>query len=148
MTGLSDLEQVIERLEAATEEAREMTRELHSAIKIARSAERDLEAAMKRCGEEIPRLTDDYMAEAMKEGLDTWGAEVHRAIEVSVQKVHTLFEQHMNLALHGNVQGRGPSVLDEVRAALEYGRDELAKTPGAGGGWASSLPDLRPRRPR
>jgi hypothetical protein len=148
VTGLSDLEQVIERLEAVTEEAREMARELHSAIKAARSAERDLDTAMKRCGEEIPRLVNEHMAETMKEGLESWERAVHAAIEKSIDRVRTLFDQQMNMALYGNAQGRGPSILDELRAALEFGRDELAVTPNRTSGWAGALPDLRPRRPR
>jgi hypothetical protein len=77
--GIANLEATIERLRAATEEAREATREAHSAIKAMRRAEHDLDAAIQRCREEIPRLVDEHMAGAMKDGLDAWGASTREA---------------------------------------------------------------------
>jgi chromosome segregation ATPase len=126
--GIANLEATIERLRAATEEAREATREAHSAIKALRRAEHDLDAAIQRCREEIPRLVDEHMAGAMKDGLDAWGASTREAMARSTERVRLNVERHANLCLYGNEQGRGVSILEEIRAQLQAGRDALDDT--------------------
>lgn len=125
MTGLGDLEETIARLEAAAADGRAVTSELHSAIKAARGAERDLDAAVKRCREEIVAGVDEAMADAMAGGLEAWGKASQEAMAKSVERVQKVFDQHANLCIYGNTQGRGVSIFDEVRSRLERARHDL-----------------------
>lgn len=125
MTGLGDLEQVIARLESATAEAREVTRELHSAIKAARGVEKGLTDAAAKVEADVPRLVDETIGKAIEDGLAQYATELRGAIARSTDMIRKTFERHVNFCLYGNEHGKGVSVLDEIRVMLEAGRDAL-----------------------
>lgn len=126
MTGLGDLEQVIARLEQATAEAREATREVHSAVKAARGAEKDLTDLLARVGADIPNKVNETIGVAIEDGLVKYAEGLKDAITKGRAAVQDSFDRITKTCLYGNEQGRGISILDEIRVQLELGRDALA----------------------
>lgn len=116
MAGLPDLEQLIERLEAVTEEARSVERDLHSAVKAARGVERDLKDAVALARDAVQVEVHEQMGEAVKEGLEKYNEAIVDIIKKAEGDVSTMFERKMNLLMYGSTQRRGESIFDRLRA--------------------------------
>jgi Sec-independent protein translocase protein TatA len=139
MTGIPDLAALIDRLETATEEAREATRDAHSALKEMRKASRELRAEVAdaefAAAKAARQAIDEAVSAQVDEALEEYKATVQAAIGTSSRKVRDTMERLANVCMYGNEQGRGIYVFEELRERAMLARDEL---PDVG-----PLPDLR-----
>lgn len=122
--GIANLEALIERLEQATAEAREATSEAHSATKALRAVERDIATLLDTTAGE---LVNTKLGELVSESIEKIRDAVLAWSDAAHQRVDDSFRRHMNLCLHGNEQGKGPSLTVEVRDQLLLGNELLAR---------------------
>lgn len=123
--GLANLQDVIARLEQATADAREATRELHSAIKDYRAEKKAVEAicsAVKTKAyvaiEEVLQPVIDTQVDQIHDGFNEFAASERERINEYIRKT-------ANMALYGNTQGKGLSIFDEMRDQLMAARNGI-----------------------
>lgn len=138
--GIVNLEATIERLHAATEEAREATREAHSAIKALRQVERDIKATAEDQRLAAMTMVKDTLNEAVEEAMKQLKEATGKAVEHSLRRADAIFTKQTNLALYGNAEGRGVSVIDRIGQQLAQGERAL-------GAMHNGLPRLLPQMP-
>jgi hypothetical protein len=148
--GIATLQAVIEHLEQATAEAREATRETHSAIKALRQAEREARSTAREITDDFGKTMGEQVQRVVDEGLAELREVIRSTCELASDKVDTVFDRHVNLLLYGNEQGRGVSLLDRISAMLHVGEkalrmmtDELPRLPPQP---TPTSPTVRPRR--
>jgi hypothetical protein len=118
MAGLDDLNTLIGRLDEATAEARDATRELHSALKTARQMHRELDELARRCQDQVPGLVDKTMGTIIARELTHYTEVMQEECEAAAGRISDMFDRHMNLCLYGNAQGRGENVFEKLRQAV------------------------------
>lgn len=140
--GIAALQAVIEHLERATADAREATRETHSAIKALRQAERDARATARELQEDLGKTMGDQIEQLVERGLVDLRETITTTCETAADKVEALFDQTANVLLFGNAQGRGENMLDRIAAMLALGEAALGRMNNS-----LRLPRLPPQSP-
>lgn len=138
--GIVALQGVIEHLERAAADAREATRETHSAIKALRQAERDARATARELQDDFGKNMGAQIERLVENGLDELREVITGTCETASAKVEALFDKNVNILLYGNEQGRGVSMLDRIGATLAVGEKAL-------GTMVNDLPRLKPQSP-
>jgi hypothetical protein len=113
--GIPNLEALIERLEQATEEAREATRGAHSAIKALRQAEQGAIAARRELEEAAISAVEERLGQLITEGLQEFRDGYRRVMEKHDDRIGERFERLANRAMYGNAQGKGVNIFDRLR---------------------------------
>lgn len=126
MTGIADLQATIDKLEAATDQAREVTRELHSAIKAARATEREMHGTVNRVKVELAAVVEEAIEVNVEAGLAAWSDAINTQIASSTKDMGRRMERAANVCIYGNEQGTGKPVFDAIREMLEEGQLALA----------------------
>jgi hypothetical protein len=126
VTGLPDLESTIARLEQATAEAREVTRDLHSAIKSARQVERAVGDLITKARADIPRIVDETIGRAIDDGF----AAHEQAMKEMIDANAAALSRSVNLVLYGNPAGNGPTIFDRVAFAVDRAEAVILATGG------------------
>lgn len=124
MPGLTDLEENIARLERATEDARQATREAHEAVADLRRAEKAVRDLLDQ--KLLAQLVDEGMAEAIHDGLELLGANFKQASEGVYAKVNEQVDLLVNLSLgrpgkHGDLRPKLSMALRKI-VAEEMGK--------------------------
>lgn len=128
--GIANLEAVIERLEAATADARLATREAHEATKAYRQARREAAATVEEIRAAAESRVDDLLGVAVAKGLEKYTGTIRTATEQAHDHVQKQFERLTNVCLYGNEAGKGVNLFDEMRDTLaEYRRQFEAMPP-------------------
>lgn len=127
--GLSSLESLIERLEAAALDARLAVTETHSAIKALRIAEREARDLLAMIDHAAGVAVDERLNEAVQVGLEKFQTSYQKAIEAQLSRVMKVFEEYANLCMYGNRQGKGTNLFEEAREQLLARQTELARDP-------------------
>lgn len=130
MTGLADLEATIAKLEDAAELARAETRELHSTIKAAKAAQRELLEAVHDIKKDVPLLVAEHMGLMISRGSETYTKALRDAMDLATERIDRALDERVNLVLYGNAAGKGVNVLDSIGEALRGGLNLMSTVNG------------------
>ena len=111
MPGLTDLEENINRLQAATDAAREATREAHEATADLRRAEKAIRDLLDE--KHLAEAVDTAMAAAIRDGLESLSAKFKEAADGTYDRVMKQVDRSVNLCL-----GRADKNGKDLRPAL------------------------------
>ncbi|HET7325995.1 MAG TPA: hypothetical protein VFJ14_01780 [Nocardioidaceae bacterium] len=128
MSGLRTIEENIARLEAANEDTRAIIREAHETIQTAKLVLGELRAERERVTADIRAGFDAAIEQQVSAGLAEYAETIEAQTAAAHDSVVKNFDRIQNLLLHGNEQGRGPSLVDDwVRAVVREEIDRLRR---------------------
>lgn len=129
-------DEIADRLETATADARDLLGELRSELKEARRVRRDLDQAVEDIRPRLESMVAEQMAPIVRDGMEQYGAVVRRITAQAYDDVAGEMQKMANVAMYGNAQGRGTNIFDELRSRIEEWDVHLA----------GGLPRALPRR--
>lgn len=122
-TPLAQLEERIEKLEAAAADIREATREAHSATKELRRARKEVEALL---GADLRKVVDDAIGEQVKAGLEAYKQDIVAGRQQAVETIRREFDQLADAFIKGAGRSSEHLMLTAHRAR-EQRRIELGE---------------------
>lgn len=128
--------ELLDEAVATVEQLRVLTREAHAALKDAKRARRDLDAAVKAARDAATAAARTAIGEVVEaevaRALAELGEETRTAMDESVAKIQAEFDRIANLFLTGHRDGRGEHILNV--AERRYGLPETPRAEGTSGG--------------
>lgn len=122
-TPLAQLEERIEKLEAAAADIREATREAHSATKELRRARKEVEQLL---GADLRKVVDDAIGDQVKAGLEAYKQDIVAGREKAVDTIRREFDKLADAFLTGSGKPAAHLMLTAHRAR-EQRRIELGE---------------------
>ena len=115
----------VDQLHEAAAAAREILGELRSELREVRRERKALEDERAAAEAMVRRAVHDEIVAALKAEMDDLGPKLKSLSDDLYARISRESQKLLNLAMYGNEQGRGPSVLDEIRERLVRERDRL-----------------------
>lgn len=115
----------VDQLHEAAAGAREVLGELRSELREVRRERKALAEEREAAEAMVRRAVEDEIAVAVRTELEKLGPKLKKLSEDLYARLTRESQKLLNLAMYGNEQGRGTSVLDEIRERLVQERDRL-----------------------